>query len=138
MAVRERRRFARVPRWTIVSLIALGAIGVGTAWALRTTTDAPAAAADEFLGALVDERTDDAYAQLCLADREARTEAEFAHAVSDLIRDLESHDAFTLDPAGETRTVHYTLEYGTRTDQFDLDVTRTDDGTWHVCNFLDP
>ena len=138
MADRERRLLARVPRWTIVSLVALSLIGIGTAWALRTATDAPAAAADEFLAALVGERTDAAYAQLCTADRDARTEAEFAHAVSDLIRGLEGHDAFTLDPAGETRTVHYTLDYGSRTDQFDLDVTRSADGTWRVCNFLRP
>ncbi len=138
MADRERRHLARVPRWTIVSLVALAVIGFGATWALRTTTDAPAAAADEFLGALVAGRTEYAYAQLCVADRVARTKAEFAHAVSDLTRDLEGHDAFTLDPAGKTRTVHYTLDYGSRTDQFDLDVTRAPDGTWQVCNFLKP
>jgi hypothetical protein len=136
MADREHRRLARVPSWTIVSLVGLALIGVGATWALRTTTNAPSAAADEFLGALVAGRTEYAYAQLCVSDREARTKAEFAHAVSDLIRGLEGHDAFTLDPAGETRTVHYTLDYGSRTDQFDLDVTRAADGTWQVCNFL--
>lgn len=111
------------------------AIGASSWLGVRANTDAPTRAADEFLDSLVDERFDDAYAQLCASDRSQRSADEFAHAVSELTRGLRGHDAFTLDPTGTTRTVHFTLDYGHRTDEFDLDVV-ANNGTWQVCNFL--
>jgi hypothetical protein len=125
----------RVPRWTLLSIVATSAIGATSWLAVLASTDAPTRAADEFLEALVDGRHDDAYADLCEADRSERSADEFAHAVSDLSRGLRGHDAFTLDPTGDTRTVHFTLDYGSRTDEFDLDVVEAN-GTWHVCHFL--
>ena len=111
------------------------AIGATSWLAVRVTTDAPTRAADEFLDALVAERFDDAYSQLCPADRAERSADEFAHAVSGLTADLRGHDAFTLDSIGDTRTVHFTLAYGNRTDEFDLEVVASN-GTWQVCNFF--
>ncbi len=121
----------------MVSIAALALIGFVATWSLRTTTDAPAAAADAFLGALVDERFDDAFAMLCASDRSGHSVDEFRHAVSPFAAGLEGHDAYTLDPSGDRRTVHFTVDYGNRTDQFDLDVVRHNDGTWQVCSFLD-
>jgi hypothetical protein len=126
----------RIPRWTLGALVVLAVVAGGSWWALRATTSAPTAAADAFLDALIDGRTAAAYARLCPADREARTLDEFAHAVSELTRGVVAHEAATLDPVGDTRTVHYTLDYGDRTDEFDLDVDRAADGTWQVCRFF--
>jgi hypothetical protein len=126
----------RFPRWTALALVLTAAVGAGSWSALRTTTDEPSAAADVFLRALVDERWADAHARLCPADRARFDVDEFTHAVSQLTAGLEGHDAFTLDPAGATRRVHYTLDYGDRTDEFDLDVDRVD-GEWLVCRFLE-
>lgn len=126
----------RIPRWTLSAVVVLVVVAGGSWWALRATTSAPTAAADAFLDALIDGRTADAYDRLCPADRDTRSLDEFAHAVSELTRDVVAHEAYTLDPAGDTRTVHYTLDYGNRTDEFDLDVDRADDGTWRVCRFL--
>lgn len=126
---------ARLPRWTLFAVATPIAIGATSWLGIRATTDAPTRAADEFLDSLVDGRFDDAYAQLCASDRLERSADEFAHAVSELTRGLRDHDAFTLDPTGTRRSVHFTLDYGSRTDEFDLDVV-ADNGSWQVCHFF--
>jgi hypothetical protein len=135
MAEARSKTSRRLPRWTLLALVSIVTIGAASWWFVRHATDAPGRAANHFLDALVDERFDDAYASLCVEDRRARSAPEFEHAVSDLVRGLEAHDAFTLDPTGSTRTVHYTLDYGDRTDEFDLDVVARN-GEWYVCHFL--
>jgi hypothetical protein len=130
----ERRR--RWPRWTLLSIAVVTIVAGASWWFLQARTRAPVATVERFLTELEQAEYDDAYGLLCADDRRGvATGSDFAHAVSDLVRGLEAHDVFSLDPFGARRDVHYTLHYAGRSDEYDLTAVR-EHGTWRICNFL--
>lgn len=128
-------RNPRWPRWTLASVLALAAVGGAAWWGMQRATTAPVAAVDAFLTDLEAGRDDRAWSRLCAADRERVRRAEFPDAVADARRGLAGHDVFSFDPVGDRRDVHYELDYGARTERFDVEVV-SEDGAWRLCNFF--
>ncbi len=118
-----------------MSVLALASLGGAAWWAMQRATTAPVDAVDAFFTDLEAGRDDRAWSRLCAADRARVSRADFPVAVSEARRGLEGHDVFSFDPIGDRRDVHYELDYGTRTDRFDVDVVR-EDGSWRLCNFF--
>jgi hypothetical protein len=134
-----------VQRWARIIVrasVAVALVLVLGAFGLYFAVRAPTNALNGFLFDLKGSRDAHAWTQLCAADQHAVSQAEFVAAWRDqrakygaVINEI---DAFTYEPFGTTRHLHYRLSF--RADKVEantyaVDVVRQH-GQWKVCSFF--
>jgi hypothetical protein len=133
------QRWARIVTRSlaVVSVvIVLGSIGIY--FAVRAPTDA----LNGFLSDLAAERDAHAWTQLCAADRREVSQAAFVsawrHQRAKYGASIDTVDAFTFEPFGSVRHLHYRLAFRgekVQANTYAVNVVR-EDGRWKVCSFF--
>lgn len=133
------RRVARIVTRSLAVVVVLLALGsVGLYFAVR----APTGSLNSFLLDLRARRDAHAWTQLCRADQHEVSQAEFVAAWRDQRAKygavIDTIDAFTFEPFGTTRHLHYQLSFRNakvQTNTYPVDAVR-EDGQWKVCGFF--
>jgi hypothetical protein len=134
-----------VQRWARIvtrSLIVVGIVLVLGSLALYFAVRGPTGALNVFLSDLKAERDAHAWTQLCAADRREVSQAAFVsawrHQRAKYGASITEIDAFTFEPLGNVRHLHYRLEFRdekVQANTYPVNVVR-EDGRWRVCSFF--
>ena len=133
------RRISRIVIRSLAVVAALLALGsVGLYFAVR----APTGSLNSFLFDLRARRDAHAWTQLCRADQREVSQDEFVAAWREQRAKygavIDTIDAFTFEPFGTTRHLHYRLSFRNDTVQantYPVDAVR-EGGQWKVCGFF--
>ncbi|HEY5014737.1 MAG TPA: hypothetical protein VIK61_18780 [Acidimicrobiia bacterium] len=127
-----------VTRGLAIVAVALALGSVGLYFAVR----APTGSLNRFLFDLRGRRDAHAWTQLCRADQREVSQADFVaawHAQrAKYGAVIDTIDAFTFEPFGTTRHLHYRLSFRddkVQANTYPVDVVR-ENGQWKVCGFF--
>jgi DNA-directed RNA polymerase specialized sigma24 family protein len=117
-------------------VLVLGSVG------LYFAVRGPTGALNRFLSDLEARRDAHAWTRLCAADRRDVSQATFVsawrHQRAKYGASIDTIDAFTFEPFGNVRHLHYRLAFRddkVQANTYPVNVVR-EDGRWKVCNFF--